>query len=65
MSQYTLIFRQTIPYLGWTSSNIGAYNLNDNNNDNFSIMNILNGFNATTASPYVFKYVAFTTVSGG
>lgn len=65
MSQYTLIFRQTLPYLGWTSSNIGAYNLNDNTNDNFSIMNILNGFNASAASPYVFKYVAFTTETDG
>lgn len=64
MSQYTLIFRQTMQYISWTTSNIGATNLNDNTNDSFSIMNILNGFNATAASPYIFKYVAFTTVTG-
>jgi hypothetical protein len=27
-------------------------------------MNILNGFNASAASPYVFKYLAFTIKSG-
>ena len=64
MSQYTLIFRQTMPYIGWTNTNIGATNLDDNTNDNFSIMNILNGFNASATSPYVFKYVAFTTLTG-
>lgn len=64
MSQYTLIFRQTMPYIKWSTSNIGATNLDDNTNDNFSIMNILNGFNTSAASPYVFKYVAFTIKSG-
>lgn len=64
MSQYTLIFRQTMPYINWSTSNIGATNLDDNTNDNFSIMNILNGFNTSAASPYVFKYVAFTIKSG-
>jgi hypothetical protein len=62
--QYTLIFRQTMPYVSWTTSNIGVNNVNDNNNDNYSIMNILNGFNTTAASPYIFKYVAYTTVTG-
>jgi hypothetical protein len=54
-----------MPYVSWTTANIGVNNVNDNNNDNYSIMNILNGFNATAASPYVFKYVAYTTLTGG